>query len=107
MGRYDRNAYFEQLVALKLRPAGEDDRRSAISIEDAIVYAEAVMLSSELELEAAAADDAAAVESGAAADAAASRTTPPDRSARSRRLMDGWFGPARRAQPDLGRDDRR
>ena len=110
MSRDERNAYFERLVTLKLRPAGDDDRRSVISIEDAIVYAEAVMLATELELEAAEADDAAAAEAAAtlatAMPEAEPAPSPSDHRSRSRRLMDGWFGPSRGSRPELGGDDR-
>ena len=102
MSRYERNAYFERLVSLKLRPAGDEDRRSVISIEDAIVYAEAVMLATELEVEAAEADDAAATTEADAQPAPPAREHP----SRSRRLMDGWFGPSRGSGPDLGTDGR-
>ena len=48
--------YFEQLVALRLRPMGDDDRRSVISIADVVIRAEAALLATELELEAGAAE---------------------------------------------------
>jgi hypothetical protein len=110
MSRYERHAYFEQLVALKLRPMGDDDRRAVISIDDAVIYAEAVMLATELELaeacpEATAdpageATPAATTANAAAADHdAPAPTTTTDRARRSRRLMDGWFGPARGSTP--------
>jgi hypothetical protein len=110
MSRSERNTYFEKLVALKLRTGGEDDRRSVISIDDAIVYAEAVMLATELEIDEAV-EDAAADSAGPAVPAptttTASTSQPDvpgstmatDPARRSRRLMDGWFGPARGASP--------
>ncbi len=45
MSTYDRSRHFETLVALRLGygSAATDDRRSAISVDDMITYAEAVM----------------------------------------------------------------
>ncbi len=45
MGTYDRSRHFETLMALRLgyASAATDDRRSTISIDDMITYAEAVM----------------------------------------------------------------
>jgi hypothetical protein len=55
MSRYERDQYFEALYALRRSYAslGEDDRRSSLLVDDAVVYAEAVM-------QALAAEDAAA-----------------------------------------------
>ncbi len=113
MSRYERNLYFEKLVTLKLRPWGDDDRRGVISIDDVIVYAEAVMLATEIEhqeIDAETVADAAADAAPAATTATATPTaaaseldvpgaTATDPSPRSRRLMDGWFGPARGSTP--------
>jgi hypothetical protein len=113
MGRYERNVYFEKLVSLKLRSWGDDDRRGVISIEDVVVYAEAVMLATEIEhhrIDAGAVADPAPDAAPAATTATATSTTSAseldvptwtatDPSARSRRLLDGWFGPARGATP--------
>ena len=119
MSRYEQNVYFEQLVSLKLRPLGPDDLTSVISIEDVIVYAEAVMLATELELETVEAEERAVVvpqpaaapatEASAAAPTGADESeadASADRSHRSRRLMDGWFGPARDGRPEAESDDR-
>src|SRR5690242_11180377 len=87
MSRYERNVYFEKLVALKLRPLGPQDTTSVISIEDVVIYAEAVMLATEVELEESRADEAldevangAAIEPGAtpATDPATASTSPAD-----------------------------
>ena len=45
MSRYERGQYFEALCGLRDAYTGrsEDDRRSALLIEDAVIYAEAVM----------------------------------------------------------------
>jgi hypothetical protein len=45
MTRYDRSQHFEALVRLRLAydQASDDDRRSVLSIDDAITYADAVM----------------------------------------------------------------
>jgi hypothetical protein len=45
MSRYERGQYFEALVGLRAAYAArpDDDRRSTILIDDAILYAEAVM----------------------------------------------------------------
>lgn len=45
MSRYERGQYFEALCGLRDAYAGrsDDDRRSSLLINDAIVYAEAVM----------------------------------------------------------------
>lgn len=45
MSRYERGQYFEALCGLRTAYAGrsDDDRRSSLLINDAIVYAEAVM----------------------------------------------------------------
>jgi hypothetical protein len=45
MSRYERSQYFEALYSLKVGydEASPMDRRSEISVEDAIAYAEAVM----------------------------------------------------------------
>ena len=46
MSRYERSQYLETLCSLRAwyLAAPADDRRSTLSIEDAIVYAEAVMV---------------------------------------------------------------
>ncbi len=113
MGRYERNVYFEKLVTLKLCPWGDDDRRGVISIEDVIVYAEAVMLATDIEHHeideeaiadpardaAAAATTATAPSTSEASELDLPGSTATDPSRRSRRLMDGWFGPARGSTP--------
>jgi hypothetical protein len=45
MSRYERGQYFEALCGLRTAYAGrsDDDRRSSLLIDDAIIYAEAVM----------------------------------------------------------------
>ncbi len=45
MSKYERSQHFEALVRLRLAhaQASDDDRRSVLSIDDAITYAEAVM----------------------------------------------------------------
>jgi hypothetical protein len=45
MSRYERDQYFEALYALRRSYAslGDNDRRSALLVDDAVVYAEAVM----------------------------------------------------------------
>jgi hypothetical protein len=57
MSRYDRNRYFEDLCVLRFRydTLGDEDRQSVISIDDAVIYAEAV-------LAALSADDDAAID---------------------------------------------
>jgi hypothetical protein len=46
MSRYERRQFFETLCGLRDQYAGrsEDDRRSALLIDDAVLYAEAVMI---------------------------------------------------------------
>ena len=46
MSRYERTQYFEALCRLRAthEAAGDDDRRSILSVDDAIAYAEAVMV---------------------------------------------------------------
>lgn len=60
MSRYERDQYFEALCALRssYTSLGDDDRRSSLLVDDAVVYAEAVMqaLSAEDAAEDAAAD---------------------------------------------------
>jgi len=65
MSRYERDQYFEALYALRRAYAslGDDDRRSSLLVDDAVIYAEAVM-------QALAAEDAAAAVAEAPADAA-------------------------------------
>jgi hypothetical protein len=55
MSRYERDQYFEALYALRgaYTRLGDDDRRSSLLVDDAVLYAEAVM-------QALAAEDAAA-----------------------------------------------
>jgi hypothetical protein len=45
MSRYERGQYFEALVGLRAAYAArpDDDRRSSLLIDDAILYAEAVL----------------------------------------------------------------
>jgi hypothetical protein len=61
MSRYDRSQYFEALYRLKsgYGDSSAMDRRSEISIDDAIAYAEAVMAAFAAEEEEAQAVDAA------------------------------------------------
>ena len=52
MGRSERDAYFERLVAMRERYAeSDDDRGVALSIDDAIRYAEAIMTAVDLDAE--------------------------------------------------------
>jgi hypothetical protein len=45
MSRYERAQFFETLYAMRDRYAarGDEDRRSTLSIEDAVIYADAVI----------------------------------------------------------------
>jgi hypothetical protein len=45
MSRYERDQYFEALYAMRSSYAslGDDDRRSSLLVDDAVLYAEAVM----------------------------------------------------------------
>ena len=45
MSRYERRQYFEALCTMREGYANrsDDDRRSALSVDDAIIYADAVM----------------------------------------------------------------
>ena len=45
MSRYERDQYFEALYALRRSYAslGDDDRRSSLLVDDAVLYGEAVM----------------------------------------------------------------
>ena len=51
MSRYERGQYFEALCQLRDGYANrsDDDRRPALSVDDAILYAEAVMAAIEVE----------------------------------------------------------
>lgn len=63
MDKHERNRFFEQIAILRYRNrcAGDADRRSAISVDDAILWASAVMAALEAEQdEATAADGLAA-----------------------------------------------
>jgi hypothetical protein len=52
MGRSERNAQFERFVALRARYASDEtDRRAVLSIDDAIIYVEAVMSAAAVEVE--------------------------------------------------------
>jgi hypothetical protein len=52
MGWSERHAHFERLVALHMSyPAHPDDQTGVLSVEDAIIYAEAVMAAASLEIE--------------------------------------------------------
>jgi hypothetical protein len=83
MGRYERRQFFESLVDMRDRytDRSEDDRPSTpMLIDDAMIYAEAVMLALHAESQAAA--TAPPAESGAGettpGEATAGRPTPPD-----------------------------
>jgi hypothetical protein len=85
MGRYERGQFFESLVDMRDRYTirSEDDRPSTpMLIDDAIIYAEAVMLAFQAENEAAALAAMAPAEPGAEGttpgEATAGRSTPPD-----------------------------
>jgi hypothetical protein len=85
MGRYERRQFFESLVDMRDRytDRSEDDRPSApMLIDDAMIYAEAVMLALQTEKEAAALAAIGPAESGAGettpGEATAGRSTPPD-----------------------------
>jgi hypothetical protein len=52
MGRSERHAFFEQIVAMRAGYlASPDDRRAVLSIADAIRYGEAIMIAVELDAE--------------------------------------------------------
>ncbi len=74
MSRYERGQYFEALCGLRdaYTARSEDDRRSSLLINDAIIYAEAVMRALDDKESAAdiAADAGIAAETMPAADAA-------------------------------------
>jgi hypothetical protein len=85
MGRYERRQFFESLVDMRDRytDRSEDDRPSTpMLIDDAMIYAEAVMLALHAESQAAAQAAAPPAESGAGettpGEATAGRPTPPD-----------------------------
>jgi hypothetical protein len=85
MGRYERRQFFESLVEMRDRYADRsaDDRPGKpMSIQDAMIYAEAVMLALQAETEAAALAAIAPAESGTEGttpgEATAGRSTPPD-----------------------------
>jgi hypothetical protein len=85
MGRYERRQFFESLVDMRDRYAdrSEDDRPSTpMLIDDAMIYAEGVMLALQAESEAAALAAALPAESGVEGttpgEATAGRSTPPD-----------------------------
>jgi hypothetical protein len=63
MSRYERRQYFEALCQMKDGYANRsaDDRRSALSVEDAIIYAEAVMAALEVDDEMALIEEEAAL----------------------------------------------
>ena len=65
MSRYERSRYFEDLCVLRFRygALGDDDRLSVISIDDAMIYAEAVLAALAADGDGAAADGAAALPS--------------------------------------------
>ena len=107
MSRYERKRYFDRLCEMRdAYTSSPDDCRGAISIEDVVIYAEAVMTAllehdreAALELLAADAEAAADGELGAAdgesgmSDVAAGEPTPPL----------GKFGPFGRFQGHPGR----
>jgi hypothetical protein len=70
MSRYERNQYFEALWAMRDAYAtrSDEDRGGRLSISDAIVYAEAVMLALDAEDLAAFADDPFVTETAPSAD---------------------------------------
>ena len=89
MSRYERNLYFERLVAMRVTYAQrDDDIRGVLPIEDAIDYAEAVLTAWELEneLEMAIVADAGAVAASGRTTAAADRTREEKRAERVARL---------------------
>jgi hypothetical protein len=53
MSRYERNQFFDEIYRLRegYASASADDRRVTLSVDDAILYAEAVMGALEIELE--------------------------------------------------------
>jgi hypothetical protein len=68
MSRYERRMYFEALCQMREGYANrsDDDRRSALSVDDAIIYADAVMTALEAETELVAEDETVATESSTA-----------------------------------------
>jgi hypothetical protein len=84
MGRYERGQFFESLVDMRDRYTDrtEDDRPSTpMLIDDAMIYAQAVMLAIQAESEAAALAAMAPTEPAAETtpgEATAGRSTPPD-----------------------------
>jgi len=85
MGRYERRQFFESLVDMRDRytDRSEDDRPSTpMLIDDAMIYAEAVMLALQAESEAATLAAMAPAEAGAEGtipgEATAGRSIPPD-----------------------------
>jgi hypothetical protein len=85
MGRYERGQFFESLVDMRDRYTDrtEDDRPSTpMLIDDAMIYAQAVMLALQAEDEAAALAAMAPTEPGAEGttpgQATAGRSAPPD-----------------------------
>jgi len=85
MGRYERRQFFESLVDMRDRyiDRSEDDRPGTpMLIDDAMIYAEGVMLALRAESEAAKLAALGPAESGAGettpGEATAGRSTPPD-----------------------------
>ena len=71
MSRYERRQFFEALCTMREGYANrsDDDRRSALSVDDAIIYAEAVLTALEADNNLLVEDEAAiATESTTAAD---------------------------------------